>query len=41
MEKCKTCEWFKSTYPNQGYCKLWDEYMGANDSCDDWEERYD
>ena len=24
---CKECKYYKETYPNKGYCRMWDEYM--------------
>ena len=35
---CKDCNQFKPTYPGKGYCKLWDDYVKENDSCEEWEE---
>lgn len=33
---CKYCEYYKSTYPDKGYCKLWDEYVKESDNCEEW-----
>ena len=35
---CKECKYYKETYPNKGYCRLWREYMKEYESCEDWEE---
>lgn len=35
---CKDCNQFKPTYPGKGYCKLWDDYVKENDSCEEGEE---
>jgi len=37
---CKECKYYKETYPNKGYCRLWKEYMKEYETCEDWEEEW-
>lgn len=40
MIKCKNCNNYNQddTYPENGYCQLWEIYVKEIDSCDDFEE---
>lgn len=35
---CEGCKYYKETCPGKGYCKLWDDYVKENDSCEEGEE---
>ncbi len=35
---CENCKYYKETYPNKGYCKLWEEYVNGMGTCEDGEE---
>jgi hypothetical protein len=41
MNKCKDCCHYddSQSYPDAGYCHLYDTYTKADDNCEDWEER--
>ena len=38
MNKCEECRYYRETYPNKGYCKMWDYYVNKTDTCEDFEE---
>lgn len=39
MDKCKDCVHYddSQSYPDTGYCHLWDDYMKDDDNCEHWE----
>ena len=42
MQKCKDCNNYddSSSYPNTGYCELYELYVAENnEGCEDWEEQ--
>ena len=40
MDKCKDCIHYddSQSYPDTGYCHLYDGYVKEDDNCDDFEE---
>ncbi len=38
MMNCKDCIYFKETFKGKGYCKLWQDYVKADDNCEEGEE---
>jgi hypothetical protein len=41
METCKNCEYFISTFKDEGICTLNDAYVNQSESCEDWEDTDD
>lgn len=39
MEPCSGCIYYNdsNTYPGTGYCSMIEDFVGANDSCEDFE----
>lgn len=35
---CESCKYYKETHMDKGYCKLWEEFVKAFDSCEAWED---
>lgn len=43
MDKCKDCIYYDDTltFPGTGYCKINRDYVGEDDTCEDWEGDYE
>ena len=43
MNECKDCVNYdnSTSFPNSGYCSLWNDYMYDDDGCDEFEELED
>lgn len=35
---CQNCRYYTETYKYKGICTLYDNYVKADDSCEDYEE---
>lgn len=43
MNECKDCANYNNStsFPNSGYCTLWEDYFNDDDGCEEFEENED